>query len=516
MGARPVNVGLCARLAGIVCLLSLVPGLQSHAQEAAAAHFVGRSGTTLVLDGAPFRFVGVNIYNAAGDPNINECGPPLADPDHELADWFGRVREQAGASVVRLWAFQSYTAAGTNWQALDRVVRVANQTGVKLIPVLDDQWGACTRNPPKSSDWYADGYHHPYGADALAYEEYVRRVVARYRDEPGILAWMLMNEAESADSSGASQPDALWQFADTMSGQIKRLDPHHLVFLGIAGGDHPGVAGHLRSLQELENIDGLSFHDYGHDDEPLPGLIGDGAAALSVEFFTQDLGWLWTAQNLGAQHVRTWQTVAGMIPSGGTPFQRIGLNFQGVSDGDIFVDDVQIGARTYDFEDGTSDDWSAAGATLSNAQPIANSGNHALRISHPSFSRAFQVWAPGTAEDAPGTAVTFRVYLDLAASSYLPDSLAASLALAKELDKPILVDEAGMWVCTSPNGEAVETLPSRAAKIDAKMDAFFRSGGAGYLVWAWHPTSDCSTDFTSGDPLNAVLSSTADALRGTP
>jgi hypothetical protein len=37
-------------------------------------------------------------------------------------------------------------------------------------------------------------------------------------------------------------------------------------------------------------------------------------------------------------------------------------------------------------------------------------------------------------------------------------------------------------------------------------------GGAGYLVWAWSPDSNCSYAFTSGDPLNAVLSGWADRL----
>jgi hypothetical protein len=85
---------------------------------------------------------------------------------------------------------------------------------------------------------------------------------------------------------------------------------------------------------------------------------------------------------------------------------------------------------------------------------------------------------------------------------------------ARELNKPIMVGEAGMPTCGSPDGSQVETPQSRAAKFDAKLGAFFAEGGAGYLIWAWEPSSACSYAFTTGDPLNAVLARFATILRG--
>jgi hypothetical protein len=76
---------------------------------------------------------------------------------------------------------------------------------------------------------------------------------------------------------------------------------------------------------------------------------------------------------------------------------------------------------------------------------------------------------------------------------------------SKKLNKPIIIGEAGMTTCGSYEGSQVETLDSRARKFDAKMDAFFGNDGAGYLIWAWHPYSDCAYEFTTGDPLNDVL-----------
>ena len=92
------------------------------------------------------------------------------------------------------------------------------------------------------------------------------------------------------------------------------------------------------------------------------------------------------------------------------------------------------------------------------------------------------------------------------------DTLAATMHKAKKLNKPIVVSEAGMIACSSYEGSQPGTAQSRAEKFDAKIDAFFKSGGAGYLIWAWHPSSGCSYNFTTGDPLNAVLSKHAATL----
>jgi hypothetical protein len=62
-----------------------------------------------------------------------------------------------------------------------------------------------------------------------------------------------------------------------------------------------------------------------------------------------------------------------------------------------------------------------------------------------------------------------------------------------------------MTTCRAIDGSQQETPESRAQKFDAKIGAFFKEGGGGYLVWAWHPFDDCDYNFTSGDPLNAVL-----------
>ncbi len=159
-----------------------------------------------MLGGAPFRFVGVNAFFLANDPAVYQCGSThVQDPEREVDDWFGHISGDFGGKVVRFWAFQTWTDGGTDWQSFDRIMRLANTHGLKVLPVLENEWAACTRGGDKDDTWFAGGYRSPYGGYRLSYKEYVQRVVERYRDEPAIFGWMLMNEPRSATKSGTTE-----------------------------------------------------------------------------------------------------------------------------------------------------------------------------------------------------------------------------------------------------------------------------------------------------------------------
>ena len=84
------------------------------------------------------------------------------------------------------------------------------------------------------------------------------------------------------------------------------------------------------------------------------------------------------------------------------------------------------------------------------------------------------------------------------------NGIAARLAQAKALDKPIIGGEVGetagsVWSCTS--------LVHRAQDFGAKVTAQLKDGSSGLLVWNWVPTprNTCSTDTFSGDPLMKLV-----------
>jgi mannan endo-1,4-beta-mannosidase len=225
-----------------------------------AGSFVQRSGAGLVLNGRPYRFTGINIYAAAGREGCS-LPEPLADV---LPQYSGPV---TGNFVLRTWANPPYTrarGATYDWRALDQVVQVARQSHVRLILALDNQWGHCEQGSGyKGASWYQHGYRG-------AYKRWVRQIVTRYRNDPTILAWQIMNEAEVAEQAfGPCVSNAhqlLLNFTREMAAYVKRLDPNHLVGLGTIGGGQCGASnanpGDYLSLHQVQGIDFCEVHDY--------------------------------------------------------------------------------------------------------------------------------------------------------------------------------------------------------------------------------------------------------------
>lgn len=172
-----------------------------------------------------------------------------------------------GVTVVRFWAFQEFTASGTDFSQLDKLLSLAEDYDIKLVPVLENQWSSCTAGGYKYDTWYQSGYLSPYGGYPISYKDYVGQIVSRYKDDPRILMWQLMNEAEGEDTSGNSDVQALYNFALDMSAYVKSIDPNHLVSLGTMGGGQPGTqGGDYRWIHSIPSIDLLEYHDY---DEPV-------------------------------------------------------------------------------------------------------------------------------------------------------------------------------------------------------------------------------------------------------
>ena len=253
-----------------------------------AAGFVSTQGMELRLNQEPYRFIGFNVYGLANDraissiPPLSYCGPSAdngQNPDEYLNNLFSTL-SSSGVNAIRFWAFQSYTNGGTDFSSFDRVIHYANQYNVKLIPTLENHWKDCTQGDiageEKSSAWYATRYTQPYGNYALSYRQYVEEIVTRYQNEPAILMWQLMNEAESQDA------DALYNFTADMSGLIKSIDQNHLVSLGTLGTGQAGTANeHFVRLHSLNTIDVVEAHDYNRETQAWPS---DGSNSINRAF----------------------------------------------------------------------------------------------------------------------------------------------------------------------------------------------------------------------------------------
>jgi mannan endo-1,4-beta-mannosidase len=225
--------------------------------------FVQRRGTELVQDGRVLAGTGVNLFDAAAGPGW-AC--EHASTEDELTDAFAALRA-SGARVVRFWAFQTYTAGGTDWRGIDKVIAAAKASDVLLIPTLEDGPGWCTTGPTQQSKWqlpgyFSEGYQRPYGSAQLSLLDYAGVIAQRYRDERTIAAWMIMNEAETSERA-ADGSSALVGMARTVAAAIKRADPNHLVTLGTQGNGAPGTSGRdFAALAALPELDYTEVHDW--------------------------------------------------------------------------------------------------------------------------------------------------------------------------------------------------------------------------------------------------------------
>ncbi|WP_412739490.1 cellulase family glycosylhydrolase [Krasilnikovia sp. MM14-A1259] len=219
------------------------------AEGKAPAGFVSRQGTALMLDGKPFKYVGLNAYGMSG------CDGP-AWSDAQLADYFARL---APNTVTRTWAFQPFGTA-----PLDRIVATAAKYRQKVIFTLADGRNYCGEHDgavtpeggDKSTAWYTSGYR-------TNYLPWVTTVVSRYKDNPTVAMWEMINEPGSFSSSAYT--DAMVKgFFDATAAKIKSIDPNHLVGTGALSEDMKGT-GNYATVHASPNIDVASLHEYEYD-----------------------------------------------------------------------------------------------------------------------------------------------------------------------------------------------------------------------------------------------------------
>lgn len=245
--------------------------------------FVRTAGTSFTVDGTPWRFVGVNVYDAAATDRYS-CAPDARQDPAELYATFRELHDRYGVTVIRFWAYQTYTDGGRDFTGMDRVLDYARRTGIRVLPVLEDGPGYCTTMSdvlPKADyqgdTWFLDGYRNPFGTAALSYRDYAKIVVERYRDDPTILGWSLINEADTSarDAQGRS---ALVDFTQDMTSIVRAADPNHLITVGTQSNGARGASGpDFAAVYGLPGVDFAEVHDWGYwgdDDDPLPGGQG--------------------------------------------------------------------------------------------------------------------------------------------------------------------------------------------------------------------------------------------------
>jgi endoglucanase len=185
--------------------------------------FVRADGRTLLLGGKPFRLRGVNFSNGYA---VDLDGSRLGSSPHPSADDFRRVKEM-GFNSIRFafngdWLDRSPDAF---WAWLDRNVQLARQHGIYLVLDLHTPIGSYWLNPLSERVSFAIWTDPEVRARNVALW---RQIAARYRDEPYIAAYDILNEPVTTDSTGEQ-----WRkLAQDMLDAIRAVDRHHLVVVG--------------------------------------------------------------------------------------------------------------------------------------------------------------------------------------------------------------------------------------------------------------------------------------------
>jgi len=479
------------------------------------SNFVRRYGRQFTLRGKPFRFVGLNAFNICNDPAIfQESGArnTFANPATGLADAFTRMRDECGATVVRFWAYQSYATNGSNvrdWAAFDRLFAAANTAGVKVVPTLENHFESLTRAGIKDAAWYATGYQAPYGSPAYptSFRQWATDIATRYKDDPSIAYWCIMNEPEASQS-------ALLALITDIAARIKAADPNHLIGTGVQGKDEDGNrATDYETLHALANIDVLTYHDYRAHNYPVPGeLPVSGWYARGLSLTNSAYAGYVNYEKLPLPAKR-WVELRGTLTSGAT---ILGLYLRGdpTATGDVYIGDVTIG---YDAAPAQTINWEGGGinaatqdssGTLSNSATVALPGRtKSLKLT---AATAFDgnVMIPITAGNG-GKEFCVRVYADVQLAATAPGSgLAGKLLQSRNLNKPLVVEELGIEVGTNFDGvQIIATTAGRAYLYDRKLAGYFGAGVAGALLWDWENATRSPLDWclTTGDPACDVL-----------
>ena len=286
--------------------------------------FVSIHGGRFVVDGAPFRFVGANVAIMYRDEDRAAMPATL------------RAASQSGMRVVRVWAFgeggpgdvgpladfadwprtHPFRWAPGQWNEeafvhLDKVLAEAQRNNLRVQLCLTNWWrdtGGVTQYLRWAGVNGADDASFPFGINPeramlfytnettrRLYREHLEKLVTRrntvtgvfYRDDPTILGWELMNEAQAVTSRWAER--RAW--VSEMSSYLKSLDSNHLVTPGEWGYRTAAERREWLADHRISTIDYCDVHHYPREDgdvvvdspQALREFIENrSAAALSI------------------------------------------------------------------------------------------------------------------------------------------------------------------------------------------------------------------------------------------
>lgn len=215
-------------------------GLTSTTTAMMQHDFVVRKGSSLMLDGKPFRFAGANIYWLG----LQEPADNISYPSHFRIDDALATASFMGETVVRAHTLGISVGCPlcvepslgkfnqTALQHIDYAIWSAEIHHIRLIIPLVDNWHYYHGGKHTFTDWRGisdeQGFYYNFTV-INDFEQYIRVILNHvnsytgiaYKNDPTILAWETGNEL-SAPSD----------WVRDISAYIKGIDLHHLIMDG--------------------------------------------------------------------------------------------------------------------------------------------------------------------------------------------------------------------------------------------------------------------------------------------
>jgi mannan endo-1,4-beta-mannosidase len=293
-------------------VISVVLALPLCGASSVFRHFVQVQGDQLVEGGQPFRFLSFNIPNlhlVEDNVAFAETNPWRLPDRFEITDALASVRQQGG-TVVRTYVLSVVRTNDTPGaprhvlgpgrfneealRALDLVLQIANEQGVRVIVPFVDNWSwwggiaeyAGFRGKPKEAFWTDPQILDDFKAT-------IRHVVTRkntltgvrYCDDRAILCWETGNELQSPSP-----------WTREIAGFIKSLDRNHPVMDGY----------HTTELRAeslaMPEVDIVTTHHYPGGRKSFAELVRDNWAKAKGRkpYVVGEFGFVDTAQMAAA------------------------------------------------------------------------------------------------------------------------------------------------------------------------------------------------------------------------
>ena len=255
--------------------------------------FVRHEGTTLTIDGKPYRFVGANFWYGAILASVGQGGDRqrlCAELDSLHALGLDNLRVLVGSDGMPGRDKVSPTLQQAPGQyndtilaGLDYLLNEMGKRGMRAVLYLNNAWewsggygyyleqtglGKTPLPNVEGYEAYCD-YVAQFAANDSAHRlfyDYVRFIVTRtnrytgraYVDDPIIMAWQIGNEPRPF---GKPQNDAFAQWLSEASALIRSLDANHLISVG--GEGIVGCEGDTALFERISadpNIDYITVH----------------------------------------------------------------------------------------------------------------------------------------------------------------------------------------------------------------------------------------------------------------